>query len=184
MKIKLLLALLLFLSPALLAGKKLGLTAFNVYDRGNGKFELQALHVLKGGVGSELVEFKLCGKSIFVKGVHGQSRVMIDECEVDLKETSVALYYENDKVRSLYEHFQPENCFGTDIYSSVRRESEDSITVYLADFPAGEFVSISTSSGLLLDRFRTIVGCSYFQEFSGLSGQSELMINDVLIKIE
>ncbi|MDK1286352.1 hypothetical protein [Pseudoalteromonas umbrosa] len=184
MKIKLLLATFLFLSPVSLAGKKLGLTDFNVYDRGDGKFELIALHVLKGRPGSELVEFKLCGKSIFVKGIHGQSQVMIDKCAIDLKEISVALYYENEGERSLYEYFQPEACTNADIYSSISRESKDSITVFLADFTIGELVSISTVSGLLLDRFRTIAGCTYFKEFPGLSEQSELIINDRLFKIE
>ncbi|WP_138676698.1 hypothetical protein [Pseudoalteromonas aurantia] len=186
MKIKLIFLLIIaFIHNSSYAGRKLGLTELVIFDRGLGFYELSARHKLKPYPFPELLKFHVCGSGHFVEGKdNGETKFNIKKCDLKNHEIAVSLFHEKKGERVFYQKISPEKCRPNSLYNSIFRNYEGKVNIFLADFYINEPYVIKTESGVVLDRFKTVQGCTYYAEFEIPIEEKSIFINDKPYSIE
>lgn len=181
-----LLVILTFLHFSSHAGRKIGLTDFVVYDIDNNYYQLYA-SVSRGVKFSnlpEILKFQICGKEYSIEGnINGNTKYKIKKCDLKSNSVSVSLFHKTEEKEVFYEKITFEECKPNPIFSSIIRDYDGKVSVYFADFKINQLYIIRSESGIELDRFKAILGCTYFAKFNVPTTNKTILINDKAYRI-
>lgn len=160
------------------ASRKLGVTNLVIYEYENGTYRVKAVHVAKARQGKEYLNFKVCGKEYGVEGGHGGTWLELEKCDLVQGETYVDLYYvapiSNEKY--YFERFYPEKCVLKKDYYDIAYDESGVLNFYMASNQK-EYITISDLEGVVLDKFKIIRGCDYFNSFKGIKKGNPIFVN-------
>ncbi|MCO7190937.1 MULTISPECIES: hypothetical protein [unclassified Pseudoalteromonas] len=173
----------LFSSLNVKASSETGVTDFVVYDYLDGKYEIYVLHPFPARPGKGVLKFHFCGQ-IYTKGVVDMgTRFKVDACDILKTKSFVELYYVNDGKKEHYETYYAKPCNGNEVDYYIRDNDGGDISFYMSDFKTGVINIIETVDGKVLDRFKTVIGCSYYRTFQLSEKHTEIVVNGVRVRI-